>query len=82
VNPTPLEVYVGLPDEVNESEAPCVKSMVTALPRAESAGHAPLVRGLQLLYVCALAGHDMEVRREEMNKDLKDLRNLMIGLDV
>jgi hypothetical protein len=49
VNPTPLEEYVGLPDAVKESEAPCVKSMVTALPNAESAGQEPLVRGLQLL---------------------------------
>ena len=30
-----------------------MKSMLTLRPSAESAGHAVLVRGLQLLYVCA-----------------------------
>ena len=29
-----------------------MKSMLTLRPSAESAGHAVLVRGLQLLYVC------------------------------
>jgi len=51
VKATPLELYVGLPCVVKLSEAPWVKSIVTDLPSAESAGHSLDVRGSQLLYV-------------------------------
>ena len=53
VNDAPLEPYVGFPCGVKLSEAPCVKSMLTDFPRAESAGQPLPSRGLQLEYVCA-----------------------------
>ena len=56
LKPTPLEPYVGLDWGVKLSEAPCVKSMFTVLPNAESAGHPCCVRGLQFVYVCATDG--------------------------
>lgn len=37
----PLESYVGLPWGVKESDGPSVKSMLTDLPRAGSAGQLP-----------------------------------------
>lgn len=52
---TPLESYVGLPCGVKLSDAPFVKSILTDLPSAESAGQLADVRGLQLVYVCAVA---------------------------
>jgi hypothetical protein len=39
VKPTPEDEYVGVPWEVKLSEDPDVKSILTVLPRAESAGH-------------------------------------------
>ena len=42
VNEAPLESYVGLPWGVKESDAPFVKSTVTDLPRAGSAGQLPV----------------------------------------
>jgi len=68
---TPLESYVGLPEAVNESTAPLVKSTLIDFPNAGSAGHAVKMlahawraiqkdilvsRGSQLVKVCANAG--------------------------
>ena len=41
VKPAPFESYVGAPEAVNSSDAPEVKSMLTLLPRAVSAGQSP-----------------------------------------
>lgn len=41
VKATPLESYVGLPLAVKEFDEPWVKSIVTDLPRAGSAGQLP-----------------------------------------
>jgi hypothetical protein len=55
VNETPLEPYaMASLCAVKLSDAPWVKSIVTDLPSAESAGQPPLVSGSQLLYDCAL----------------------------
>ena len=49
----PLESYVGLPWGVKESDGPSVKSMLTDLPRAGSAGQLPALD--QYLHVaCAM----------------------------
>ena len=50
VNLAPLESYVGFPCGVNESEAPCVKSMLTALPSAVSGGQLPISSCQKFLY--------------------------------
>ncbi len=41
VKEAPFESYVGLPCGVKESDGPSVKSMLTDLPRAGSAGQLP-----------------------------------------
>ena len=43
VNEAPLESYVGLPTGVNESDGPEVKSMLTDLPSAVSAGQLAMI---------------------------------------
>ncbi len=43
VNLAPLESYVGFPWGVKESEAPCVKSILTNLPSAVSGGQLPTI---------------------------------------
>ena len=43
VKPAPFESYVGFPWGVKESEDPDVKSMVTDLPSAVSAGQLPVI---------------------------------------
>jgi hypothetical protein len=53
VKATPLELYVGFPFAVKLSEAPCVKSMLTDFPSAESGGHGAERRGSQFAYVVA-----------------------------
>ncbi len=57
VKAAPLESYVGLPFDVKSSEGPWVKSMVTDLPRAGSAGQLPAV----------LSVHRIEVSKSELN---------------
>lgn len=42
VKEAPFELYVGVPWLVKESEAPEVKSIVTSLPSAVSAGQLPV----------------------------------------
>jgi hypothetical protein len=54
VKSAPLELYVAGP--VKLSEAPFVKSMLTVRPSAGFAGQLGFVSGLQLVYVCAVAG--------------------------
>lgn len=56
VKPAPLLPYVGSPVGVNWDEGPEVKSMVSDLPSAVSAGQPLSVRGLQDEYVCAVVG--------------------------
>ena len=54
VKEAPLESYVGLPCGVKESDAPAVKSILTAFPSAGFGGQLPPCKGLQVEYVCAV----------------------------
>lgn len=46
--PAPFESYVGLPCGVNESDSPCVKSILTARPSAVSGGQLPVKQSVSL----------------------------------
>ena len=51
VKETPFEPYVGFPCVVKLVEGPCVKSILTDLPKAESGGQLVESMGLQFVYV-------------------------------
>lgn len=59
VNEAPLELYVGLPWGVKESDAPSVKSIVTDLLRAGSAGQLPV--NLLALYLTLLKHYRIHI---------------------